>query len=75
MADAQKIQSEGVKLLEEFSEKLKDVRPTEETHYVVDIKNVRRKDGKAVPHKGFKEELKRLAPRFEDGLVMAEKGN
>jgi len=73
MVDAKKIESDGVKLLEEFSEKLAKVPQTEETHYVLDIKNVWRKDGEPKPTVGFREKVEKLAPKFEDGYVVAEK--
>jgi predicted Asp-tRNA(Asn)/Glu-tRNA(Gln) amidotransferase subunit C len=72
--DAQRIQAEGIKLLDEFSEKLKDVPATGETHYVVDIRNVRRADGKPNRREGYRRKIEKLAPRFEDGYVVAEKG-
>jgi len=75
MVDAEKIQAEGIKLLEEFSEKLKNVPETGETHYVVDIRNVWRPDGKPVRFEGFRERLGKLVPRFKDGYVVAEKGS
>ena len=74
MVDADRIKSEGIKLLEEFSRKLKDVPDTKETHYVVDMNNVWRDDGEPVECEGFREKLGMLAPRFEDGYVVAEKG-
>lgn len=74
MVDAKKIQDEGVALLEEFSQKLKDVPDTKETHYVVDLKNVWRPDGQPARCEGFREKLEKLAPRFEDGYVVCEKG-
>ena len=63
MVDAEKIKAEGVKLLEEFSRELKDVPNTEETH------------GKPERCEGFRERLRKLAPRFEDGYVIAEKND
>jgi predicted Asp-tRNA(Asn)/Glu-tRNA(Gln) amidotransferase subunit C len=74
MVDADKIHAEGVKLLDEFSQRLKDVPETRETHYVIDLKNAWRPDGKALMHEGFRDKLKKLAPRFEDGYVICEKG-
>jgi predicted Asp-tRNA(Asn)/Glu-tRNA(Gln) amidotransferase subunit C len=74
MVDAAKIQEQGIKLLEEFSEKLKNVPETGETHYVVDMRNVWRPDGEPKRVEGFRDRLAKLAPRFEDGYVMAEKG-
>jgi predicted Asp-tRNA(Asn)/Glu-tRNA(Gln) amidotransferase subunit C len=74
MVDAEKVQAEGVKLLEEFSEKLKNVPESGETHYVLDMRNVWRPDGEPRHDKSFKERLGKLAPRFEDGYVVCEKG-
>ena len=58
MVDAEKIKKEGVKLLEEFSEVLKDVPETSETHYVVDLKNVQRSDDTPEVKKGFQDKIK-----------------
>ena len=74
MLDKDKIKKEGLRIIEEFSETLKDVPETEETHYVIDLKNVVRKDGKPVNHEGFREKLGGLAPRWSEGNVVAEKG-
>jgi predicted Asp-tRNA(Asn)/Glu-tRNA(Gln) amidotransferase subunit C len=74
MVDAEKIKKEGVELLEEFSEKLKDIPETSETHYVVDIKNVFRQDDKPEEKKNFRKKIKSNAPKFEEGCVVAEKG-
>ena len=74
MVDAEKIQAEGVKLLEEFSQRLKDVPETKETHYVVDLKNAWRADGKPVKRDGFRDKFGKMAPRMEDGYVVCEKG-
>ncbi|MBN2015021.1 MAG: Asp-tRNA(Asn) amidotransferase subunit GatC [Candidatus Altiarchaeota archaeon] len=73
MLDEEKIREQGIKLIEKFSEMLKDIPETEETHYVVDLKNVTRKDKKAIKKKGFDEKMKKIAPRWEDGYVVAEK--
>lgn len=73
MIDREKIKSEGVAIIEEFSKMLSGIPETVETHYVVDMKNVTRDDGK--PEKqNFRDNLKNLAPRFEEGYVVAEKG-
>ncbi|MBD3387854.1 MAG: Asp-tRNA(Asn) amidotransferase GatCAB subunit C [Candidatus Altiarchaeales archaeon] len=74
MVDADRIREEGVKLLDEFSEKLRDVPETGETHYVVDLKNVWRPDARPERCEGFREKLGKLAPKFEKGYVVAEKG-
>jgi predicted Asp-tRNA(Asn)/Glu-tRNA(Gln) amidotransferase subunit C len=75
MVDQEKIKAEGIKLLEEFSERLKGVPESEETHYVVDLRNVWRPDGKPKRCEGFRERLSKLVPRFEDGYVVSEKGS
>ncbi|MBU0762648.1 MAG: Asp-tRNA(Asn) amidotransferase subunit GatC [Candidatus Altiarchaeota archaeon] len=75
MVDAEKVREEGVKLLEDFSKKLENIPETDETHYVVDLKNVWRKDEKPKRCEGFKKKLSILAPRFEDGYVIAEKSD
>ncbi len=72
--DKEKIRKEGVKILEDFSEQLKNVPETKETHYVLDIKNVMRADKKGVMKKNFREKMKKLAPHWEDNYVVAEKG-
>lgn len=74
MVDAQRIRADGIKLLEEFSKKLSKVPETEETHYVLDLKNVWRADDEPDDCEGFKEKLGKLAPKFDDGYVVAEKG-
>ncbi|MFH1788101.1 MAG: Asp-tRNA(Asn) amidotransferase subunit GatC [Candidatus Altiarchaeota archaeon] len=74
MADAEKIRKEGVKLIEEFSKMLADIPETSETHYVMDMANVWRKDAEPVECEGFRDKIKKIAPRMEDGYVVAEKG-
>jgi len=74
MLDEEKIKKEGIALLEEFSRELEKVPETEETHYVVDLKNVLRKDAKAVKKEDFPGKMRRIVPRYEDGYVVAEKG-
>ncbi len=72
--DREKIQRDGVKLLEEFSRMLAGVKETKETHYVVDMRNITRKDAPAVPTEGFREKLKKNAPKWEENYVVTEKG-
>jgi aspartyl-tRNA(Asn)/glutamyl-tRNA(Gln) amidotransferase subunit C len=72
--DREKIKKEGVRLLEDFSKQLEGLPETDETHYVVDTKNVWRKDGEPAPTKDFKKKLAKIAPKMEDGYVVAEKG-
>jgi aspartyl-tRNA(Asn)/glutamyl-tRNA(Gln) amidotransferase subunit C len=74
MVDREKIRSEGLRIIEEFSEKLKNVPETEELHYVVELRNVSRPDLKPVKCEGFSEKLRKLAPKWSDGHVVAEKG-
>lgn len=73
MVDEEKIRQQGITLIEKFSHMLEKIPQTEETHYVIDQKNVTRKDDDAVKKKGFQEKLKKNAPRWEDGYVVAEK--
>jgi len=72
--DKEKIEKEGMKLLEEFSEQLKDIPETNETHYVLDLKNVTREDKKGIVKKNFRKKIRRIAPRWEENYVVAEKG-
>jgi len=72
--DPEDVKREGVKLLEEFSEKLDSVAESKATHYVVDMKNVWRPDADPEVCEGFSESLKELAPKFKDGYVVTEKG-
>jgi aspartyl-tRNA(Asn)/glutamyl-tRNA(Gln) amidotransferase subunit C len=74
MSDEAKIRKEGMKLIEEFSRMLEKIPETEETHYVVDLKNITRKDGGITEGRNFSTNLKRITPRWEDGYVVAEKG-
>lgn len=74
MVDAEQIRKEGVKLIEEFSKMLDALPESSETHYVVDMANVWRKDAKPVECKGFRDKLSKIAPKMEDGYVVAEKG-
>lgn len=72
--DRDRIQKDGVRLLEEFSRMLGDVKETKETHYVVDMKNVMRVDKEPVECKGFREKLRKNAPNWEDNHFVTEKG-
>ena len=72
--DRDKIKEEGVRLLEEFSKKLEGLPETDETHYVVDQKNVWRPDDKPKPTKDFRKKMEKITPKMEDGYVVAEKG-
>ena len=72
--DSEKIKNEGVKLLEEFSKALEGASDSSETHYVVDLKNVWRKDGAPNHQKEFGEKFKKLAPKTKDGFIVCEKG-
>jgi predicted Asp-tRNA(Asn)/Glu-tRNA(Gln) amidotransferase subunit C len=74
MLDKEKIQKEGVALLEEFSKELESIPETAETHYVLDVRNVCRKDGAGVKAESFPLDLKKIVPRWEDGYVVSEKG-
>lgn len=73
MLDEEKIREQGIKLIEKFSKMLEKIPETEETHYVVDLKNVTREDKKAVKKKGFDKKMEKIAPKWEDGYVVAEK--
>ena len=74
MPDKDKIKKEGIRLLDEFSEALKNVPETKETHYVVDMKNVWRQDKKPKKTKDFRKKMRAIAPKMEEGYVVAEKG-
>ena len=72
--DEEKIKKQGIELIEEFSRMLEDIQETDETHYVVDLNNVTRKDGKAEKQKNYREKIRKNTPRWEEGYVVAEKG-
>jgi predicted Asp-tRNA(Asn)/Glu-tRNA(Gln) amidotransferase subunit C len=72
MLDKEKIRKEGVALLEEFSKELETVPETAETHYVLDVRNVCRKDLAGVKTESFPRDLKKIVPRWEDGYVVSE---
>ncbi len=73
MVDAEEIKKEGIRLIEEFSERLKDLPDSEETHYVVDVRNVTRKDSEADRQGLFSRKFKELAPRVDEEYVLCEK--
>lgn len=73
MPDEKKVLEEGKKLLEEFSEALKDIPDTEETHYVVDLKNVTRGDSTGQCDPAFRKKFEKLAPKWDYGYVKVEK--
>lgn len=74
MVDEEKIRKDGVALVEEFSRELSRVPETEETHYVMDLQNVLRKDGEPVKKMEYSARFLSLAPRAEEGYVVVEKG-
>ena len=74
MLDEEKIKREGVALLEEFSRELSKVPETEETHYVMDLKNVLRSDAAPVKKEGYPSKFLKLVPHTEEGYVVVEKG-
>jgi predicted Asp-tRNA(Asn)/Glu-tRNA(Gln) amidotransferase subunit C len=71
--DEKAIMEEGKKILQEFSEKLKDIPETEETHYVIDLKNVTRPDGHGVRSPGFRKKFEKLAPNWGHDYLKVEK--
>ncbi|MBN2517654.1 MAG: Asp-tRNA(Asn) amidotransferase GatCAB subunit C [Candidatus Altiarchaeota archaeon] len=73
MIDQDEILRQGKRIIDEFSEKLKDVPDTEETHYVMDLKNVTMADSKGDCPPAFRDKFRKLAPRWEDGYVKCEK--
>lgn len=73
MPDEKRIQEQARKLLEDFSGELKDVPETEETHYVVDLKNVTRPDSPGKCDPAFHGKFEKLAPGWDYGYVKVEK--
>ncbi len=73
MLDEKKIKEQGIRLIEEFSRMLEKIPDTKETHYVVDLKNVTRKDKKPIKKRDFDRKMKRIAPSWDEGYVLAEK--
>ena len=74
MIDREKIKKEGIEIIEDFSRMLGSIPKTVETHYVIDIKNVTRDDGKPKRKTNFRKSMRKLAPKWEEGYVVAEKG-
>lgn len=74
MVDADSIRKDGVKLIEEFSSMLEEIPDSSETHYVVDVKNVWRKDEKPEKTKDFRKKMEKIVPEMDEGFVVAEKG-
>ena len=66
-----KIEKEAEKILESFSEALKDIPEFEETHYMVDNVNLTRED--AAEDK-YPEKILRNANTDEEDNIIAEKG-
>jgi aspartyl-tRNA(Asn)/glutamyl-tRNA(Gln) amidotransferase subunit C len=66
-----KIEKEAEKILESFSEALKDIPELEETHYMVDNVNLSRGD---VAEDKNPEKILRNAHIDENGNIIAEKG-
>lgn len=69
----EKIKEQGIDLIEEFSRMLEDIPETDETHYVVDLKNVTREDKKAKKEEGYRQKIEKNAPEWDEGHVVAEK--
>ncbi|WP_414468734.1 Asp-tRNA(Asn) amidotransferase subunit GatC [Methanobacterium sp. ACI-7] len=65
-----KIEKEAEKILEKFSNALKDIPELEETHYIVDNINLTRND---CAEEKEPEKILRNAHLDEDGNVIAEK--
>ena len=66
-----KIEKEAEKILESFSEALKDIPELEETHYMVDNVNLSRED---IAEDKNPEKILRNAHTDEEGYIIAEKG-
>jgi aspartyl-tRNA(Asn)/glutamyl-tRNA(Gln) amidotransferase subunit C len=65
-----KIEKEAEKILESFSEALKDIPELEETHYMVDNVNLSRED---VAENKNPEKILRNAHTDEEGNIIADK--
>ncbi len=74
MLNKERIKKDGIKLIEEFSEMLKDIPRTDETHYVVNLKNIIRTDEKPKKTKNFRQKMKRIAPKWDNNYIVAERG-
>jgi aspartyl-tRNA(Asn)/glutamyl-tRNA(Gln) amidotransferase subunit C len=66
-----KIEKEAEKILQSFSEALKDIPELEETHYMVDNVNLSRQD---CAEDKNSEKILRNAHVDDDGNLIAEKG-
>jgi aspartyl-tRNA(Asn)/glutamyl-tRNA(Gln) amidotransferase subunit C len=66
-----KIEKEAEKILQSFSEALKDIPDLEETHYMVDNVNLSRKD---CAEDKNSEKIMRNTHVDEEGNLIAEKG-
>ncbi len=73
MPDEKRVLEEGKKLIEEFSEALKDIPRREEVHYVIDLKNITRPDDKGYCDPRFAKKFEKLAPKWDYGYVKVEK--
>ncbi len=73
MKELDDIKKSAEKILEELSSLLADIE-LEERYYVVEEKNIYRKDDKP-KKKSFKDELRKNAPKIdEDGYIITEVG-
>lgn len=72
MLDPDEIKKQGIKILEEFSDTLADIVETSKTHYVVDLHNVWRPDGKPVKDKTYRDRFKKIVPKWEENYVICE---
>lgn len=73
MPDKEKILADGKKLLEAFSESLEKLPETDETHYVVDIKNITRPDSEGFCDQKFRDRFAELAPHWDFGYLKVKK--
>lgn len=73
MPGKDEIKKEGIKIIEEFSMMLSDIPETSETHYVVELKNVWRADGKPADCEGFRKKFLANAPETKDGFLIDPK--
>jgi len=74
MLDRDRIRMDGIKLIDEFSKMLERIPKSEETHYVTDLKNRLRRDGKPLKKRDFRKKMRKIVPRWENNYVIAEKG-
>ncbi len=73
MIDEERVLKEGKRLLEEFSRELGELPRVEETHYIVDLKNVLREDGAGEKNPEFRERFEKLAPAWREGYIVVKK--